>query len=86
MFRDKRGAVIPYGRRWAAQNRDGPDETYSIRAHPERFAPLINVAHAIIEHLTTTYDLRREDVHEVEGSTRGRRAGHWRQQREHAGS
>ncbi|MDO8150372.1 DUF6226 family protein [Isoptericola sp. b408] len=37
VFRDDAGAPIPYGARWT--DRAGPPEdTYSVCAHPERFA------------------------------------------------
>lgn len=44
-FRDATGAVIPYGARWA----DTPSEElpYSVTAHPERFAPVVEVARAL---------------------------------------
>lgn len=44
-FRDAAGAVIPYGARW----RDTPPEDlpYSVTAHPERFAPVAEVARAL---------------------------------------
>ena len=72
VFHDERGVVIPYGQRWAAQGWDGPDDTYSVTAHPERFAPLVEVARAIIEHLTATYDVSRTDTNELNGVTRVR--------------
>ncbi|MBO0983744.1 DUF6226 family protein [Rathayibacter sp. SD072] len=55
---DGSGTVIPYGRRWEGSP---PDGTYSVTAHPERFAPLHAVAHALIAHLVTTYDATAED-------------------------
>jgi hypothetical protein len=44
-FRDTDGHVIPYGDRW----RDTPSEDlpYSVTTHPERFAPLQDVARAL---------------------------------------
>lgn len=52
---DADGQVIDYGRRW-----DGspPDETYSVDTHPERFAPLHDVADALVAYLRDTYDVR----------------------------
>ena len=47
-FLDADSSVIDYGHRWA---RDPDDDAYSVTAHPERFAPLHVVAHALIEHL-----------------------------------
>lgn len=44
-YRDESGALIPYGDRW----RDTPSEDlpYSVTTHPERFAPLHDVARAL---------------------------------------
>jgi Family of unknown function (DUF6226) len=48
VFFDAAGNVIDYGHRWPGS----PDEsTYSVTAHPERFASLHVVAKALIEHL-----------------------------------
>lgn len=45
-FRDEAGAVILYGHRSGV---DGPPhDAYSVTAHPERFAPLHEVARALI--------------------------------------
>ncbi len=60
-FRADDGTVIPYGSRWLDNDRDGPDETYSVTKHPERFQPFVDVAHAIVEHLATTYDVLRDE-------------------------
>lgn len=60
-FRDAAGTPIPYGRRW--RDLDGPpEETYSISAHPERFAPLHDVADALVEHLTATFDVSVDEA------------------------
>jgi hypothetical protein len=72
VFRDESGAVIPYGRRWVARDGDGPEETYSVTAHPERFEPFVEVAQAIVEHLMATYDICRADVTEAAGIRRVR--------------
>lgn len=53
-FRDGDGRVIDYGHRWQGSP---PDDTYSVVTHPERFAPLHDVADALIEHLRLTYDV-----------------------------
>lgn len=53
VLHDADGQVIPYGSRWT--DGDGPEESYSVTTHPERFAPLVTVAEAIVEHLTRTY-------------------------------
>ena len=48
-FRDDSGAVIPYGERWGMA---GPrEDTYSVTAHPERFAPLHDVARTLMDSL-----------------------------------
>ncbi len=61
-FLDDDGSVIPYGNRWLDNDRDGPEDTYSVTKHPERFQPLVDVAHAIIDHLVAMYDVQREDL------------------------
>lgn len=38
-FLDDDGTVIPCGSRWA--DNDGPEDTYSVAKHPERFQPLM---------------------------------------------
>lgn len=54
-YRDAAGAVIPYGDRWGM---DGPpDDTYSVSAHPERFAPVADVARGLIAYLQRAYDV-----------------------------
>ncbi|MFF2317382.1 DUF6226 family protein [Arthrobacter sp. NPDC058097] len=53
------GEPIPYGQRWGE---DGPPEdAYSVLNHPERFAALHDVAHALIAHLTATFDVEVDD-------------------------
>ena len=51
-FRDESGAVIHYGTRWADLP---PEDSYSRVSNPERFAPLLAVADALIEHLRAGY-------------------------------
>lgn len=52
---DETGRPIPYGSRWGW---DGPPEgSYSVEAHPERFAGLHTVARALIEHLERVFDV-----------------------------
>ena len=58
VFRDARGQIIEYGRRW---NDSPPDDTYSVDTHPERFAPLHTVADALITYLSETYDVSVEE-------------------------
>jgi hypothetical protein len=52
---DKAGQPIVYGSRWGP---DGPPEdSYSVDLHPERFAGLHTVAHALIAHVERVYDV-----------------------------
>lgn len=44
-FRDDDGDVIPYGARWTATPADRLP--YGVTRHPERFAPLLEVARAL---------------------------------------
>ncbi|HEY9424376.1 MAG TPA: DUF6226 family protein [Microterricola sp.] len=57
---DEAGLPIPYGSRWGAGG--PPEDSYSVDAHPERFAGLHTVARALIEHLERVFDV--EVVHE----------------------
>jgi hypothetical protein len=52
---DDAGQVIPYGKRWSSGH--PPADTYSVVTHPERFAPLLTVAEALVAHLERTYDV-----------------------------
>jgi hypothetical protein len=52
-FRDASGQIIDYGDRWP--DGDGPDDTYEVVSHPERFKPLHDVADALIRYLSDTY-------------------------------
>lgn len=61
VFHDADGVPFEYGRRW--DHLDGPPEdTYSVDSHPERFAPLADVAGALVRHLAVTYAVTVEDV------------------------
>ncbi|MFK4759607.1 DUF6226 family protein [Microbacterium sp. ZW T5_45] len=51
-FRDDHGQVIEYGARWSGP---APEEAYSRVSHPERFAPLLLMVDALIEHLAGSY-------------------------------
>jgi hypothetical protein len=52
-YRDADGAVIAYGSRWGIA---GPaEDSYSVVSHAERFAPLHQIAHALIDHLQRRY-------------------------------
>lgn len=61
-YLDDDGTVIPYGSRWADSGGDGPDDTYSVVRHPERFEPLVVVARALADHLSATYEVVRHDT------------------------
>ena len=53
------GEPIPFVRQWGE---GGPDpDSYSVDIHPERFAVLHVVAHALIDHLTAVYDVDVQD-------------------------
>jgi len=45
IYLDEQGRAIPYGRRWGMGH--PPEDTYSVTRHPERFAPLLEVASAL---------------------------------------
>ena len=55
VFVDDNGTPIDYGNRWGMGH--PPEDTYSVTAHPERFAPLLDVARALREYLVATYDV-----------------------------
>jgi hypothetical protein len=52
-FRDASGAVIDYGRRWGMDV--SPGDSYSVVSNLERYAPLHDVADALIDYLQSTY-------------------------------
>jgi len=54
-FVDDDGRVIGYGSRWAGGS--PPDDAYSRVSHPERFAPVLTVVDALVDHLETWYDV-----------------------------
>ena len=62
-FIDDDGRVIDYGSRWAGGS--PPDDAYSRVSHPERFAPVLTVIDALVDHLETWYlvnvDRRADD-------------------------
>lgn len=62
IFVDADGEVIDYGHRWEGSP---PEDTYSVTAHPERYAPLHTVAAALIDHLRDTYDVDVEEGEQV---------------------
>lgn len=51
-------APIAYGERWPYTR--PPEETYSVVTHPERFAPLHEVADAVVDFLTENYEVMLE--------------------------
>lgn len=55
---DADGHPVRYGGRWP----DGPPENaYGVDSHPERFAPLHDVADALVHHLAARYDVAVTD-------------------------
>ncbi|WP_052848694.1 DUF6226 family protein [Streptomyces avicenniae] len=71
VFRDGSGAVIAYGDRWPFEE-EPPEDAYSVTAHPERFAPLLTVAEALIAHLTAEFDVVVEEGEEERDGERVR--------------
>lgn len=61
-YRESDGTVIPYGSRWADRDWNGPDDTYSVVRHPERFEPFVAFARALADHLAASYDVVRHDT------------------------
>ena len=63
-FLDAEGQVIHYGSRWGDES--PPEDAYSRETHPERFAPVLSVVDALIDHLETWYvvdvERRTDDV------------------------
>jgi hypothetical protein len=59
VFRNADGLLIDYGNRWAGSP---PEDTYSVDTHPERFAPLHEVADALITHVCDSYDVEVEPL------------------------
>lgn len=55
VYRDANGTVIPYGEQWGLAG--PPEESYSRETHPERFAPLHDVARALVAHLARTFEV-----------------------------
>ncbi|WP_435749065.1 DUF6226 family protein [Microbacterium sp. PMB16] len=66
-FVDDDGRVIDYGSRWAGGS--PPEDAYSRVSHPERFAPVVSVVDALVEHLETWYDV---DVERRDGEAEAR--------------
>lgn len=62
VFRGADGRIIDYGRRWGGPP---PEDTYSVETHPERFAPLHDVADALIAHLRRAYEVEVDEGDEA---------------------
>lgn len=56
-YTDATGNVIDYGRRYWTVDLDPPEAMYGHCAHPERFAPVEVVAHALIDYLASAYEV-----------------------------
>ena len=70
-FLDDDGRVIDYGSRW--EGGSPPEDSYSRVSHPERFAPVLSVVDALVEHLETWYDVDVElDVERRDGGADAR--------------
>jgi len=54
-YLDARGEPIPYGHRWGSGQ--PPENTYSVVTHPERFAPVLEVARALAGYLSEHYEM-----------------------------
>ncbi|HCM94486.1 MAG TPA: hypothetical protein DIT09_07630 [Glutamicibacter sp.] len=52
---DEHGALIPYGQRWDEQP---PAESYSLTSHVQRFAPVPQVAQALLDWLREQFEVR----------------------------
>lgn len=64
---DVDGRAVRYGDRWP----DGPPaEAYGVVSHPERFAPLHDVADALVRHLAARYDVDVTDDPSCAGDVR----------------
>lgn len=61
VFRDEAGEIIPYGAHWRDRGGTPPEASYSVVRNPERFAPLHDVATALIEHLSSTHEVTIEE-------------------------
>lgn len=59
VFHDADGRPFEYGERWAGLE-GPPEDAYSVDSHPERFAPVVDVADALVAHLVATYDVTVE--------------------------
>lgn len=54
IYLDEQGEPIEYGRRWGMGH--PPEDTYSVTRHPERFAPLLEVATALQAHVAEHFE------------------------------
>lgn len=60
VFADDSGTPIPYGERWGRGS--PPGDSYSVTSNLERFAPLHDVADALIAWLSASFDVAIEDA------------------------
>jgi hypothetical protein len=70
VYRNDAGQVIDDGNRWRAEA--PPEDASSVALHPERFAPLHQVADALIAYLAATYDVSVSDCVEVTARCRSK--------------
>lgn len=54
VFRDAASAIIDYGSRWEGSP---PEKSYAVASNLERYAPLHDIADALIAWLTETFDV-----------------------------
>ncbi|SFS07002.1 hypothetical protein SAMN04487783_0900 [Agrococcus baldri] len=69
---DADGRVIAYGNRWGMGS--PPDEAYSVTSNTERYAPLHDVADALVAHLLAEYDCAAEAEPTASSGTKELRA------------
>ena len=63
VFVDDSGAPIPYGDRWRGES--PPSDTYSVTSNLDRFAPLHDVADALVLWLCESFDVTVDDSLDV---------------------
>ena len=64
-FFDEAGEAIHYGNRWEKFGGTPPEDRYSVEVNTERFAPLLDVANALIAHMLQHYDVTFEEGPQV---------------------
>ncbi|TFB67209.1 hypothetical protein E3N86_00090 [Cryobacterium sp. Hz7] len=65
IYRDEQGRPIDYGNRWGGES--PPEDAYSRVSNVPRFAPLHDVADALIGWRQTTFDVAVEQTPSVAG-------------------